>query len=171
MGLLSISQLCASCTCTMQALTRGFYWEKMSGRQSGLSKFGGQVLHAVFLSLPMAHLRGKGRGRGAKPLSMGANFPPCPPKIPVFTWDLYKVCITCKWGVIWKWNLTSIKFSSQVTGGSRSSQHGCKFLVTNISLIPHTLGLLTTSITYCVILLEYINESQVYYHLKSSFHT
>ena len=38
---------------------------------------------------------------------------------------------------------------------------GCKPWVTNSSSVPHTLGTLTTSITCCVILLEYVNKSQV----------
>ena len=45
---------------------------------------------------------------------------------------------------------------------------GCKPWVTNLSIVPHTEGILTantTCITYCIILIEYVNEAQevVYY--------
>ena len=39
--------------------------------------------------------------------------------------------------------------------------HGGKFLVTTLSIVPHTLGILPANITYCIVLLEYGNESQV----------
>ena len=39
--------------------------------------------------------------------------------------------------------------------------HGYKSWVTNLLIIPGTLGLLTANITYCRILLECINESPV----------
>ena len=32
---------------------------------------------------------------------------------------------------------------------------------TNLSIVPHTLGILTANITCCIILLEYVNKSQV----------
>ena len=53
----------------------------------------------------------------------------------------------------------SIDFSRRVTEGSRSPL----LQTLGNQLIDHsyTLGMLTTNITYCVILLEYINESQV----------
>ena len=38
---------------------------------------------------------------------------------------------------------------------------GCESWVTNLSIIPHTLGILTANISYCVILLKYVNNSQV----------
>ena len=39
--------------------------------------------------------------------------------------------------------------------------HSCKSWVTNLLIIPHTLGILTANTTYCIALLKYINESQV----------
>ena len=39
--------------------------------------------------------------------------------------------------------------------------HSCKPSVTNSSIIPHILGTLTANITYCILLLEYVNESEV----------
>ena len=38
--------------------------------------------------------------------------------------------------------------------------HGCKPWVTNLLIIPHTLGMPTANVTYCIILLEYVNEFQ-----------
>ena len=39
--------------------------------------------------------------------------------------------------------------------------HGCKHWVTNLSIVLHTLGIPTANITYFIISLEYVNESQV----------
>ena len=39
--------------------------------------------------------------------------------------------------------------------------HGCKPWVTNLSIVPHTLGILTANITCCIICVLIINESQV----------
>ena len=39
--------------------------------------------------------------------------------------------------------------------------HGCKLWVTNLLIVPHILVTLTANITYCITLLEYVNESQV----------
>ena len=39
--------------------------------------------------------------------------------------------------------------------------HGCKPWVTNLSIVSHTLGILTANITYCIVLLKYVDESQV----------
>ena len=39
--------------------------------------------------------------------------------------------------------------------------HGCKPWVTNLLIVSHTLSILTANITYCIILLQYVNESQV----------
>ena len=33
--------------------------------------------------------------------------------------------------------------------------------VTNLLIVPHTLVIVTTNIIYCIILLEYVNKSQV----------
>ena len=48
--------------------------------------------------------------------------------------------------------------------------HGCKSWVTNLSIVLHTLGLaalsiLNTDITYCIIVLEYVNESPMNAHI------
>ena len=50
--------------------------------------------------------------------------------------------------------LTSIDFSRQVAGGSRTS-YGCKPWVTNLSIVPHTLDTLTSNITCCILLHVY----------------
>ena len=51
---------------------------------------------------------------------------------------------------------TSIDCSHQVAEGYyRIEARGCKPWVTNLSIVPHTLGILTANITYCIILLEY----------------
>ena len=65
-------------------------------------------------------------------------------------------------------NISWVKFSRgliQSTSGAESwkavEAHGCKPWVTNLSIIPHTLGLQTANTTYCIILLQYINKCQV----------
>ena len=39
--------------------------------------------------------------------------------------------------------------------------HGCQPWVTNLLIVPHTLHILSASIAYCIMFIEYINESQV----------
>ena len=39
--------------------------------------------------------------------------------------------------------------------------HGCKSRVTNLSIIPHILGILTTTIIYCIMFLDHVNEPQM----------
>ena len=39
--------------------------------------------------------------------------------------------------------------------------HGCKFSVTNLSIAPHILGMLTANVTCCINFLYIINQSQV----------
>ena len=39
--------------------------------------------------------------------------------------------------------------------------HGCKPWLTNLLIVSHILGMLTVNIIYCIILLNYVNESQV----------
>ena len=41
--------------------------------------------------------------------------------------------------------------------------HDCKPWVTKLSIVPHTLVILTLNVTYCIILhvLDYVNESHV----------
>ena len=53
--------------------------------------------------------------------------------------------------MIWRGNLTSIDFSCQA--------HGCKLWVTNLLIVPRTLGILTANITYCIALGQYIRVS------------
>ena len=36
--------------------------------------------------------------------------------------------------------------------------HGCKPWLTNLSIVPHTLGILTANITYCIILLKCVRS-------------
>ena len=50
--------------------------------------------------------------------------------------------------------LTSIDFSCQVA--KTVEAHGCKPWVTNLSIVLHALGMLTTNIIFCIIFLEYI---------------
>ena len=49
----------------------------------------------------------------------------------------------------------------KIMAGFRNQLHGCKPWETNLSIVPHTLGVLNACITYCIRLLEYINESRV----------
>ena len=63
--------------------------------------------------------------------------------------------------------LTSIDISHRVAEDSET--HGCKPWVADIAIVLHTLGILTTNITYCMILLEYVTESQVE-HVHDSPH-
>ena len=41
----------------------------------------------------------------------------------------------------------------------------CKPWVTNLSMVPPILGILTANIAYCIILLEYVINSQVNAHV------
>ena len=57
--------------------------------------------------------------------------------------------------------LTSIDFSRNLLPWTLLAEsqkaleaHGCKSWVTNLSIVPHTLGTLTANITYCIQLLE-----------------
>ena len=43
--------------------------------------------------------------------------------------------------------------------------HGCKPWITNLSVVPHTLDILTENIAYCIVLLENITKSQVNTHV------
>ena len=40
--------------------------------------------------------------------------------------------------------------------------HGYKFWITITSIIPHTLGMLTANITYCIILLEGVSSERAF---------
>ena len=52
--------------------------------------------------------------------------------------------------------LTSIDFSRRIADDFRSSwlQNPRKLLI-----VPHMLGILTTNVTYCIILVEYIGKA------------
>ena len=72
----------------------------------------------------------------------------------------------------WRWNL------HQATSLAKSQKtleaDGSKLWVTKLSIIPHTLGILTAKITYCITLLDYINVSQINRHdvdFPQTFHT
>ena len=71
---------------------------------------------------------------------------------------LIKVFITCKSNTR-RWNLqcTSTDFSYGVAEGSRSSW--LQTLGNQLITLPHTLGILTANTTYCIILLQCVNES------------
>ena len=61
-----------------------------------------------------------------------------------------------------KWNLHQSTFLSESQKALKV--HRCKSWITNLLIVPHTLGTLTANITYCVILLEHINESSECMH-------
>ena len=68
----------------------------------------------------------------------------------------YYTC-TCEHNMMQRWNFhqsTSLAESHKII-----EAHNCKSRVTNSSIVSHTLGILTSNITYCIILLEYISES------------
>ena len=72
---------------------------------------------------------------------------------------LVKFFITHELNTIWRWNLHQ---SNSLTKMQKTAEaRGCKPWVTNLLIIPCTLGILTTTITYYMIFLEYVNESQV----------
>ena len=52
---------------------------------------------------------------------------------------------------------TSIDFSRRVTEDFKA--HGCKSRVTNFVTIPHALGILTTNMTYFIVLFDYADEA------------
>ena len=64
--------------------------------------------------------------------------------------------------------LTSIDFSCQVTEGVRSSW--LQALANQLISLSHTLGILTANITYCIILLEYVNKTQMNAHIHVHVH-
>ena len=61
--------------------------------------------------------------------------------------------------VIWRRNLHQL--TSLAKSQKALEAHGCKRWVTNLSIIPHTLGILTAKITCCIILLEYRRISNI----------
>ena len=69
----------------------------------------------------------------------------------VFTQDSLKAFITHELSVTQKWNLHQL--TSLTESQKALEAHGCKPWVTNISIVPHTLDILTsnTRITYCII--------------------
>ena len=60
------------------------------------------------------------------------------------------ICISRKPTMLWRCNLY------QLTSFAKLQK-----TLTNLSIIPHTLSTLTTNITHYIIVLKYINESQV----------
>ena len=77
----------------------------------------------------------------------------------IFTCDPLKIFLTHNPNMMWRWHLH--KSTSLAESQKALEAHGCKPWVTNLLIISHTLGILTANITYCVILLEYVNKSQV----------
>ena len=64
--------------------------------------------------------------------------------------------------MIWKWNLLQ---STSLTEAQKALEgHSCKHSVTNLSIIPHTFGLLTANVTCCIVSLNYY-ETQVNVHV------
>ena len=64
--------------------------------------------------------------------------------------------VTCEPTMIRRWILhqsTSLAKSQKAV-----EAHGCKPWVANLSIVPHTLGILTANITYCIMLLEYVKS-------------
>ena len=74
---------------------------------------------------------------------------------------LVKVFITPKPNTMWRQHLHPLTSLDHLQKAFEA--HSCKPWETNLSVVPHTLGILTTNITYCIILhvLEYINERHV----------
>ena len=61
--------------------------------------------------------------------------------------------------MIWRRNLHQ---STSLAESQKALEvHGCKLWVTNLLIVPHTLGILTANVTCCIVLLEYVNEFQV----------
>ena len=72
---------------------------------------------------------------------------------------LLKVLITRKPNMIWWWNLHP---STSLAEAQKTLEaHGSKPWVTNLSIVPRTLGILTANITCCTIFPECVNESRV----------
>ena len=61
----------------------------------------------------------------------------------MFTWvsNLLEFIITHKPNIIWKWSLHQSASLAELHKGRKP--HGCKSLVTNLSIVRHTLGTLT----------------------------
>ena len=90
---------------------------------------------------------------GCNALIVGAIYTVC-----MFAWDSLKF-ITCELNMIPRWNLR--QSTSFAESQKTLEAHGCKPRATNLSIVPHTLGKLNTNMTYCITLLEYVNESQM----------
>ena len=78
---------------------------------------------------------------------------PLLPRSPSYLYNLFAM----------EMKLTSTNFSRRVTEGSRSTW--LQTLGFKLLIVPHTLGILTANITYCIMLLEHVNESQVNAHI------
>ena len=67
--------------------------------------------------------------------------------------------MTCESNMMWRWNVHK---STSLTELQKSVEgHGCKSWVTNLSIVPLTLAIVTASITYRIVLLEYVNKFKV----------
>ena len=72
---------------------------------------------------------------------------------------LIQVFMTRKPNIIWKLNIHQ---STTLTESRKTIEaHGRKPWVTNLSIVPHTLGVLFTTISYYIFLLKYFNKSRV----------
>ena len=67
--------------------------------------------------------------------------------------------------MIWRWNLHPLTSLAEVQNALEA--HSGKPWVTNLSIVLQTLGILTASVSCCIIFLEYINKSQVNAHAGS----
>ena len=74
-------------------------------------------------------------------------------------WRLIEGCKTHDPNMIWK-SISLAKVQKTLEA------HGYKSCIAKLSIIPHTLAILTANIAHCIILLEYVNESQVNMHIK-----
>ena len=55
---------------------------------------------------------------------------------------------------------------TSLTGSQKAVEvHSCQPWVSPLSIVPHSLGILTANITYWIILLDYVNECQVNVHV------
>ena len=69
--------------------------------------------------------------------------------------------------MMWGWNLHVYQSTSLTESRKALEAHGYRSWRTNLPIIPHTLSVLTTNITYCITLLEYVNECQVNVHVAN----
>ena len=70
---------------------------------------------------------------------------------------VHLVFIVCKLNATWRLNLHQL--TSLAESQKALEAHDSKPWVTNLSIVPHTLGILTANTTYCIIIFEYVKES------------